>query len=154
MRKLILFAASGAGSGYAPLAPGTFGALVGLGLYVLLAPLPPPALAVAAVLIVGVGIPLSRAAEKIFANPDDPRITIDEVGGMLVSLVWLPVRVDVAVCGFLLFRLFDIWKPPPVDSAESLPGGFGVMADDVVAGIYANLCGQLLWRFVWPAGLA
>ena len=154
MRKLILFTASGAGSGYAPLAPGTLGSLVGLGLYALLAPLPPPALAGAAALVLVAGVPIAHAAEKIFATRDDPRITIDEVGGMLVSLVWLPVRVDVAVCGFLLFRLFDIWKPPPVDSAESLPGGFGVMADDVVAGIYANLCGQLLWRFVWPEGLA
>ena len=153
MRKLILFAASGAGSGYAPVAPGTFGSGVGVGLYLLLFPLPFPALELAVVGVLVAGVPLARAAEKIFANPDDPRITIDEVGGMLVSLLWLPARVDVIVCGFLLFRLFDIWKPRPVAAAESLHGGFGVMADDVVAGIYANLCGQLLWHVIWPEGL-
>jgi len=154
MRKLILWTASGAGSGYLPLAPGTFGAGVGLGLYALLSPLPAAAVAAAALAVTLVGVGVSRSAEKIFARRDDPRITIDEVAGMLVSLVWLPVRADVAVAAFLLFRLFDIWKPPPVRAAESLPGGLGVMADDVVAGIYANLCGQLLWRFVWPEGLA
>jgi hypothetical protein len=52
--------------------------------------------------------------------------------------------------GFLLFRAFDIAKPPPALLAEALPGGLGVMADDLVAGIYANLCGQLLFRWIWP----
>ncbi len=58
-----------------------------------------------------------------------------------------------ALVGFGLFRLFDIWKPSPARQAERLPAGLGVMADDLVAGLYANLCGQILWRIVFPGGL-
>ena len=56
----------------------------------------------------------------------------------------------IAGSAFLLFRLFDIWKPPPARRFERLPGGLGVVADDLMAGVYANLCGQLLWRVLWP----
>ena len=87
-------------------------------------------------------------AEQLFGQHDDGRITIDEVVGMLVSLAFLPARLDVALVGFALFRLFDIWKPPPIRLAERLPAGRGVMADDLVAGLYANLAGQILWRLL------
>jgi phosphatidylglycerophosphatase A len=70
---------------------------------------------------------------------------------MLVSLASLPWRPEVAGVGFLLFRLFDIWKPFPARAAERLPGGLGVMADDLVAGVFANLGGQVLWR-LWVTG--
>ena len=126
---------------------------MGLLLYALVAPLPAPALAAGTGGVLLLVVVDARYADKIFAPKDDSRITIDEVGGTLVALIGLPVRLDVAVCGFLLFRLFDIWKPQPVRAAESLSGGVGVMADDVVAGLYANLCGQLLWRVVGPGGL-
>ena len=72
---------------------------------------------------------------------------------MLLVLALLPARPDVVIIGFLLFRVFDIWKPPPANWAERLPAGLGVMADDLVAGLYANLLGQVLWRLVWPNGL-
>jgi phosphatidylglycerophosphatase A len=107
--------------------------------------------AVAATALAGVWA--ADRAERIFAHKDDRRITVDEVAGMLVSLVALPVRIDVALSAFFLFRLFDIVKPPPVRALEGLGGGLGVVADDLAAGIYANLVGQILWRVVFPEGL-
>jgi phosphatidylglycerophosphatase A len=153
MRKIVLFVATGAGSGYSPIAPGTAGSAVGLLLYALLAGLPTAgyALAVAATAVVGVWA--ADRAERIFARKDDGRITVDEVAGMLVSLVALPVRLDVAVSAFFLFRLFDIIKPPPIRTLERLEGGLGVVADDLAAGIYANVVGQILWRVVFPEGV-
>lgn len=154
MRKLILFAATGGGSGYAPVAPGTAGSVVGLILY---APLSTASrLGYVAVLagVTGLGAWAADRAERHFGTRDDGRITIDEIAGMLLALAFLPVRLDVALCGFLLFRLFDVLKPPPARRAESLPGGLGVMADDLVAGLYANLAGQLLWRVALPGGIA
>ncbi len=148
MRIFILALATGAGSGYFPVASGTFGSLVGLALWVPLMGLSPLAYAAALAAVTAVGIWAAGRAEQLFGGHDDGRITIDEVAGMLLSLAWLPARPEVAGVGFLLFRLFDIWKPFPARAAERLPGGLGVMADDLVAGAYANLCGQLVWRVI------
>jgi phosphatidylglycerophosphatase A len=153
MRKLVLFVATGAGSGYAPVAPGTMGSGVGLLLYVPLASLGGAFYLLAVGGVAVLGIWASGRAESIFERRDDGRITIDEIAGMLLALAFLPFRLDVVVAGFLFFRLFDIWKPPPIRAAESLPGGLGVMADDLLAGLYANLIGQLLWRVVLPGGI-
>jgi phosphatidylglycerophosphatase A len=156
MRKLVLFAATGAGSGYSPVAPGTVGSAVGLAIWSLARELPTPAyLALVAAVLAG-GAWAAHLAEPIFGGKDDGRITIDEVAGMLLSLALLPPVGSAALVGasgFLLFRIFDIAKPPPALRAEALPGGIGVMADDVVAALYANVCGQVLWRVLWP-GLA
>ncbi len=148
MRKFILLVATGGGSGYSPIAPGTAGSLVGLLLWGLLAPLHPVALLGCVGLLSILGAWAAGRAEQLFGQHDDGRITIDEVVGMLVSLAFLPARLDVALVGFALFRLFDIWKPPPIRLAERLPAGWGVMADDLVAGLYANLAGQILWRLL------
>ena len=153
MRKLILFVATGAGSGYAPIAPGTAGSGVGLLLYWPLAGLGGAAYLAAVAGISALGVWAAQRAEGLFGRRDDGRITIDEVAGMLLSLAFLPRRLDVVVAGFLLFRLFDIAKPPPARAAESLPGGLGVMTDDLVAGLYANVVGQLLWRVLLPGGI-
>jgi phosphatidylglycerophosphatase A len=153
MRKLVLFVATGAGSGYAPVAPGTVGSGVGLLLYVPLAGLGGASYLLAVGGVAVLGIWASGRAESIFERRDDRRITVDEIAGMLLALAFLPFRLDVAVAGFLLFRLFDIWKPFPVRAAESLSGGLGVMADDLLAGLYANLIAQLLWRVVLPGGI-
>ncbi len=153
MRKLILFVATGAGSGYSPVAPGTLGSVVGLLLYLPLSRLPGVGYLLAVALLSAAGTWAANGAERIFGQHDDGRITIDEVAGLLLSLALLPPRLDVALVGFGLFRLFDIWKPPPASHAERLPGGLGVMADDWVAGAYANLGGQLLWRVLLPGGL-
>ena len=96
------------------------------------------------------GIWAAGEAEKLFARHDDGRIVIDEIAGQLIALLWLPVSPLVAATSFVLFRIFDIWKPPPARALEALPGGLGVMADDLMAGVYADLVGQLLWRVIWP----
>ena len=142
--------ATGAGAGLLPVAPGTFGALEGVGLFLLLRA--PWALsdqravlfAVANTLIFAVGVLASDRVCKILQSKDPRRIVIDEVSGQLISLsplllspTWLSVFI-----GFLLFRIFDIFKPYPIRKLEHLPGGLGVMADDVLAGIYAAL---LVW---------
>lgn len=153
MRKLILVVATGAGSGYSPVAPGTVGSGVALLLYLPLVGLGAAGYLVAVAGVSALGVWASGEAERIFERRDDGRITIDEVAGMLLALALLPVRLDVAVAGFLLFRLFDIWKPYPVRAVEVLPRGLGVMADDLVAGVYANLAGQILWRWLLPGGV-
>jgi phosphatidylglycerophosphatase A len=154
MRIFILAIATGGGSGYAPLASGTFGSLVGLMAWWAVSGLGPGAYALMLLAVVLVGIWAADRAQAIFRRHDDGRITIDEVAGMLLSLAWLPARPEVVVSAFLLFRLFDIWKPAPARAAERLPGGFGVMADDLVAGVYANLAGQLLWRVIFSGSAA
>jgi len=148
MRIFVLALATGGGSGYSPVASGTVGSAVGLALWLALSRLSPTSYALACAGVIAVGIWAAGRAEQLFGSHDDGRITIDEVAGMLVSLAWLPVRPEVAGVGFLLFRLFDIWKPFPARQAERLSGGLGVMADDLVAGAYANLGGQLVWRLL------
>jgi phosphatidylglycerophosphatase A len=146
MRIFVLAIATGAGSGYSPMASGTVGSVVGLVLWLALLGLSPLGYAVAVVAVTLLGIWAAGRASEIFRRHDDGRITIDEVAGMLVSLAWLPARPEVAALAFVLFRIFDVWKPFPAGAAERLPGGLGVMADDLVAAVYANLGGQLVWR--------
>jgi phosphatidylglycerophosphatase A len=114
MRKLILFAATGGGVGYSPIAPGTAGSVIGLGIYAALTPLPTGLFLSAVAAIAVSAVWAAGRAEQILGGKDDGRIVIDEVAGMLVSLALLPPRVDVAIAGFVLFRLFDVWKPLPV----------------------------------------
>ena len=154
MRIFILAIATGAGSGYSPMASGTVGSLVGLVLWWAIVGFGPLAYALAVLAVVVVGIWAADRAQSIFRRHDDGRITIDEVAGMLISLAWLPARPEVVAVAFLLFRIFDIWKPPPARAAERLPGGFGVMTDDLVAGLYANLVGQVLWHVVFTGNAA
>ena len=148
MRILVLAIATGAGSGYAPMASGTVGSLVGLAIWWAIAGLSPLGYVGATAAISVLGIWAAGRASEIFQRHDDGRITIDEVAGMLLSLAWLPARWEVAALGFFLFRAFDIWKPYPAGPAERLPAGVGVMADDLVAGVYANLGGQVVWRLL------
>ena len=148
MRNLVIFIATGAGSGYSPIASGTAGSAVGVALFAALAwglglsTLPLLAVTAAVTLV---GVWAADRAEAIFGGKDDGHITIDEVAGQLISLLFLPLRWEVLVVGFFLFRFFDIVKPPPARQLESLRGGLGVMGDDVFAGLYANLTGQVLW---------
>lgn len=155
MRNLVIFIATGAGSGYSPIASGTAGSAVGVVLFAALAwglglsTLPLLAVTVAVTLV---GVWAADRAEAIFGGKDDGHITIDEVAGQLISLLFLPLRLDVLIVGFFLFRFFDIVKPPPARQLESMRGGMGVMGDDVFAGIYANLAGQVLWRTLAALG--
>jgi phosphatidylglycerophosphatase A len=135
------------GAGYMPVAPGTLGSAVGLLLWVLL-PASAWAQAIAIALVVVVGTWSAGVAERHFGRHDPGQVVIDEVAGMLVTLFLNPASWFSAVSGFLLFRAADIFKPFPARRFERLPGGLGIMADDVMAGIYANLGLRLcIWSF-------
>jgi phosphatidylglycerophosphatase A len=126
------------GLGYVPVAPGTVGSAAGLLVWWLL-----PASAVvqgAAILaLFVVGCWSGNVAERHFGCTDPRQVVIDEVMGMLITLFMNPVESKGAAGAFLLFRLFDVVKPYPSNRLERLPGGVGVMADDAMAAVYANL---------------
>lgn len=130
-------------SGHLPLAPGTWGALLASGLAYLF--LPSYWLWQLSVIfaIFLLGVWASSEAEKLYGHDGRP-IVIDEVSGMLVALFLLPQTVVLYLVAFILFRFFDIVKPPPSRHLESLPGGWGVMMDDLIAGIYAFVGMRLL----------
>ena len=152
MRRLALVVATAAYSGHVPVAPGTAGSLVGLAVFALVRALGGPAIEVVTIIaLVAAGIWAASEAERHFGRSDPGAIVIDEVAGMLVTLCWLPVSWGGALIGFLAFRAFDIVKPFPARAAERLPRGWGVMADDLVAGVYAHIVLRLLaWAVpVW-----
>ena len=120
-----------------PLMPGTFGSLVGVGVFLLLKFW--LAQVVAIVLITWVGIWAATRTERVMALKDPGIVVVDEVVGMWTSLLFLPFTPVTAVAGFVLFRIMDVFKPYPARQFESLPGGWGIMTDDLMAGIYANL---------------
>ena len=126
------------GLGYAPFAPGTFGSAAGLLLW---AALPQSAAAhgAAIVLIFAAGVWSASIAEQHLRATDPAPVVIDEVMGMLVTLFMIPVGWRGAAAGFVLFRVFDVIKPPPANRLERLHGGLGIMADDFMAAVYANL---------------
>lgn len=149
MKKIILFFATGAGAGYLPKAPGTFGSVVGIILYLGLRYLSPVLYAVTVTTLILVACWISTLAETIFQAKDPQKIVIDEVVGMLVTLTLVPFSWQSVIAGFVLFRLFDIWKPFPVRWLQDhLPGGWGIVMDDVMAGIYANLLLRIVVRFL------
>jgi phosphatidylglycerophosphatase A len=135
------------GIGYVPVAPGTFGSAVGLLIwYVLPASFLAQGAAIAAVVVLGSWS--GTIAERRYRKVDPGYVVIDEVAGMLVTLFLVPAGWIGMVAGFLLFRLFDIVKPYPANRLERIHGGLGIMADDVMAGIYANLALRLcIWSF-------
>ena len=130
--------ASVCGIGYIPFAPGTFGSAAGLVVWALV---PPAAAAqvIAIVMLFAVGSWSGTIAEQHFGRTDPSHVVIDEVMGMLITLFWNPVGWRGAVVAFLLFRVFDVVKPFPSNRLERLPGGVGVMADDAMAAVYANV---------------
>jgi phosphatidylglycerophosphatase A len=133
--------------GFAPVAPGTVGSAAAIPLFLLLrwAGSPWLEIAVCGVLVVA-GAWSARLAERALGVEDPGPVVIDEVVGMLVSLLFLPGTWPVIVAAFIAFRVFDVVKPWPAGRLEDVPGGWGVMADDVMAGVYANLTIQiLLW---------
>ena len=140
LRRLILFLASNAGLGYAPVAPGTFGTLAGIPFFYLLSRLSPPAYAAAWLALLLLSFPVAGAAGRHYGVVDDGRIVIDELVGYLATVAFLPFSWTAALLGFLFFRLFDISKLPPASWFDrKMKNGVGVVLDDVVAGIYGAL---------------
>jgi phosphatidylglycerophosphatase A len=135
------------GVGYAPAAPGTFGSAAGLLLWLLL-PGSPLVQGVTIVVLFVAGSLAGNAAEHYYGKTDPRHVVIDEVMGMMITLFLIPVGVGGALLGFLLFRATDVIKPWPANRLESLPGGWGVMADDAMAAVYANLALRVcIWSF-------
>jgi phosphatidylglycerophosphatase A len=126
------------GVGYAPVAPGTFGSIVGLALWMLM-PGSPAVQGATIVFLFVVGSLTANAAERHFGRTDPRQVVIDEVMGMLLTVFMIPVDITGALLGFLAFRAADVVKPYPANRLEKLHGGVGVMADDAMAAIYANL---------------
>jgi phosphatidylglycerophosphatase A len=142
--------ASGAGAGYFPVAPGTAGSLVAaVGLWLI--PFSRVGFWAALAVVVVVGIWASRRVEAVLGRKDPGVIVIDEVAGMMVAVLFLPRTPGVLLCAFLLFRLFDIWKPFPARESQALRGGIGVVVDDLIAGVYALvLIMGARMLFGWP----
>jgi phosphatidylglycerophosphatase A len=143
--RLAVFLATVAYCGYFPIAPGTIGSAAGLVVYLLVWWTRSPIVEVA--LIAGtfaVGTWAATHAERYFGAIDPGQVVIDEVLGMLITLAFIPVGWSAALAGFVLFRVMDIIKPYPANRLEKYHGGFGIMADDAMAGVYANLCLRIL----------
>jgi phosphatidylglycerophosphatase A len=155
------------GVGYIRLAPGTWGSIVGVGLYLLvqfgqyavwqtglargwrieqLEAWRVQSNIFFVLLITAVGIWAAGRAADILNKKDPQQVVVDEIAGQFIALMFVPLNVSwwLILIGFILFRVFDIWKPYPIDSMQALPGGFGVVVDDLVAGIYAAIVLSLI----------
>jgi len=145
---MVVALATGLYAGYIPVAPGTFGTVVAVPLCFVLSWLGPLEGLVFVGAFLGVSVWISGEAEKIFNKKDSGLIVIDEMAGLLVTLYWIPLTVTSLAGGFLLFRLMDIAKPFPIRRLETaLPGGWGVVGDDVLAGVYANVVLRVVMHF-------
>jgi len=144
--RTIKFLACGFGSGLLPVAPGTFGTLAGVPICLLCLPLPWFLRLLFVIAVSVVSIYVAGHAETLYGKTDDQRIVIDEIAGFQVAM--LPVAITgLHLCvAFVLFRIFDILKPFPLNNLQRLPGGWGVVLDDVGAGVYA---GAVLFFFGW-----
>ncbi len=156
------------GVGYLPLMPGTYGSIVGVGIYWLVRQFEiggeiylsnlgwrieqinawqHVVNLVVFLLFSLLGIWAANRATILFKNKDPQQAVVDEVIGQLIVFLFVPFAVgwQFVAAGFLLFRLFDIWKPYPIDSLQNLPAGIGVCADDILAGVYAGVCLALIY---------
>jgi len=147
-RLAVLIATAGY-CGYFPIAPGTVGSAAGLLVYLLVWWAGSPIVEVAAIALVFVaGTWAATHAERFFGGIDPGPVVIDEVLGMLITLAFIPAGWVAMLTGFVLFRVFDVIKPFPADRLEKFHGGFGIMADDAMAGVYANLALRALMWFL------
>lgn len=170
-KKTLDYLALGAatcGVGYIPLAPGTYGSAVGVFIYLFCASVETKISfyfsrsgwseqqitawfqagnIILFLLFCHLGVWASSRAVELFRNKDPQKVVVDEVIGQLITFLFVPFDISwkLILAGFLLFRLFDIWKPYPINSLEKLPAGIGVCADDILAGIYGGVCLAVLY---------
>jgi phosphatidylglycerophosphatase A len=149
--RLAVFIATVAYCGYVPIAPGTIGSAAGLVVYLLVwwtrSPLVEVTLIVVTLLL---GVWSGTIAERYFGGIDPGPVVIDEVLGMLITLAFIPAGWSAALAGFVLFRVFDVIKPYPASRMERLHGGLGVMLDDAMAAVYANISLRVvMWLLPW-----
>lgn len=139
--------ATGFGSGLMPIMPGTFGTIVAIPIYLLLNLLPQSYYLVILAIMILAGFWICNVVEKRTNIHDNPSIVWDEIVGFLLTMAFTPTRWCLIVVGFILFRIFDIWKPWPIKWVnDKMPGGFGIVTDDLLAGIYAGLLLQFIIR--------
>jgi len=146
-------AATGMGLGLSPIAPGTVGTLWGVLLVVFLWPiLPNPGVqAAVAALLALVAIFICEAGDRWFKTKDDRRIVADEYLTFPLCMIGLPISREfwwVLVMAFVTCRVFDILKPPPANSLQRLPGGLGIVIDDVIASLYSLALNHILFRAI------
>jgi len=157
VQRLAVLVATGFGLGYLPLAPATWAsAATTVVLFAVLPRLGLPAFLGLTLAATALALLVCGPAEKTLGHDAHP-IVMDEVVGMLVTVCGVPAighaqppYAITLVMGFLLFRIFDVWKPPPVSRSQELSGAWGIVTDDVLAGVYANLVLQILAR-AWPS---
>jgi phosphatidylglycerophosphatase A len=139
-RQAVMFLATGGYIGRIPIAPGTFGSLIGIPIVYAFSLMGTPAAFTAVVLIIPAAVWIAHLAEKQLKQKDPGCIVIDEIAGMCVALVGIPLSWVTGLAGFFTFRVFDILKPPPVRQLDRrLSGGWGIVMDDVAAGAMANI---------------
>ena len=154
-QKISLWIATGLGLGYAPVAPGTVGALWGVPLaWAVMRTTALPGQLVLLIAFYLVGIPICSSAARSLGKKDPGAVVWDEIATVPLVFLFVPSRLmdrpEVLLLGFLLHRVFDISKPPPVSQLESLPAGLGIMSDDVVAALYGCAAMHLLlWLVPW-----
>jgi phosphatidylglycerophosphatase A len=141
----VVFLATGFFTGFLPTMPGTWGTFAGIPLIIITHRLTSIMQAVVTIVFVTFAAYIAGRAEILFEDRDARPIVIDEMAGFLITLLWLPLNFVTLCLGFILFRLFDIVKPPPIGILEKrLRGGWGIVLDDVLAGVFANVTLRLL----------
>jgi len=149
-RALMILATLGP-VGFLRPAPGSWGSAVAVGLAAILAMLSPWLLEMATLLVCVLGVLAAGRYQTITSRHDASEVVIDEVAGQWIALLAVPLDWRWYLLAFILFRLFDIFKPGPVRMAENLPGGVGVIADDIVAGVLAAVCLLIIqWWGIMP----
>ena len=144
-KKSVLFLATGCYVGNLPIAPGTFGSVLGLSLCYFLSKIGLLLAMFLAIAFILCAMWIAHEAEKILQAKDPGCIVIDEIAGMILTLIGLPFNMMTIILGFAMFRGLDIWKPYPIRFMEKkLPGGVGVVMDDVAAGILSNIMLRIL----------
>jgi phosphatidylglycerophosphatase A len=147
MQRLIVYAvATFCGTGYAPLAPATVASFAFMLIWGLAGPVPLVGQLLLLLLVIAVGVPAATYVERR-EGKDPHKVVSDEVAGMIVTYLGVSTGWTGLLVGFLWFRVFDIGKPWPVRSLERLPEGWGITADDLMAGVYANLALRLTLHF-------
>ena len=136
------------GSGFFPFAPGTVGAGIAIAILWLLPPMSVIYLSIFSLLFYFLGVWASTISEKSWGH-DPGKINWDEVVGMMVTVIAVPKSLVGYFIAFVLFRIFDVLKPFPINESQDLPKGWGVMTDDILAGIYSNIILQFIFRVLW-----
>ena len=153
MKRFILLLATGFGVGYSPIAPGTLGSLIAIPIYYFLSEISSPLYEITLIGLFFLSVWISENAERLFGKKDDQRIVIDEIIGFLVTMLWVRKTLPFIIMGFFLFRFFDILKPFPIRRLEKgLKGGYGVVLDDAIAGVYANILIRIVFYFALSSG--